>query len=311
MDTKKLLEYLKIVIDLEKNIYIQKNVISNLNNNIASYKTEFDNNIMLNNQVEKESNLNNIPVSKSGKILMFFMIYYLGYLGSSLGFLCNKITHIKTISILIGIIGAIVGGCIPIVVWINIMKKRKQQAYIDAQQNLSINKDLAQNRVVRNENIRVIMPRLEKEKQAMLETNQLACSTLNQYYNLNIIPLKYRNINAVCKFYEYISNGRTYSIVRNSYDEGAINMYEHALEYEKIESKLNTIINNLEDIKYNQKLLYNEIRDGNNITHSLLRSINNNVTQINKNMEVIQYQNDQRNHYLSYMSNITYQRYMS
>ena len=42
MDTSKLLEYLSIIIDLEKNKYTQERAIKQLNGNISSYTSEYN-----------------------------------------------------------------------------------------------------------------------------------------------------------------------------------------------------------------------------------------------------------------------------
>ena len=44
MNTSKLLEYLSIIIDLEKNKYVQECAINQLNENLSSYTIEYNNN---------------------------------------------------------------------------------------------------------------------------------------------------------------------------------------------------------------------------------------------------------------------------
>ena len=317
MDTSKLLEYLSIIIDLEKNKYTQEETIKNINNSISSYQSEFNNNLSLNeksdNIRQNISNFENIKVDESGKGIMYFMIYYVGCIGAGLGVIAYNIAHSMGIAIILGIIGAVICGSIPVLVWKNIMKNRRERTIIQVQRGMRADNELKQNRQLRNNEISLAVPKLEAEKKSMQETYQLTCQTLKKCYEINIIPVKYRNIVPVCMFYDYILNGRTYSLKRNpnAFDEGAINMYEDEIFRNIIKDKLDIIINKLDDLRECQKVLCRVIEDGNRQTHKLLNDINSNVTRVNDNLQTIQYQNEQRNRCLEYMSYVTYQRYMS
>ena len=317
MDTSKLLEYLSIIIDLEKNKYTQEKTIKNINNSISSYQSEFNNNLSLNeksdNIRQNISNFESIKVDESGKGIMYFMIYYVGCIGAGLGVIAYNIANSMGIAIILGIIGAVIGGSIPVLVWKNIMKNRRERTIIQVQRGMRADNELKQNRQLRNNEISLVVPKLEAEKKSMQETYQLTCQTLKKCYEINIIPVKYRNIVPVCMFYDYILNGRTYSLKRNpnAFDEGAINMYEDEIFRNIIKDKLDIIINKLDDLREGQKVLCRVIEEGNRQTHKLLNDINSNVTRVNDNLQTIQYQNEQRNRCLEYMSYVTYQRYMS
>lgn len=315
METSKLLEYLSIIIDLEKSKYAQEQTIRRLNDNISSYKKEYDTNIALNRNIEENAactyNTHNIKVNTSGKGLMYFMVYYIGCLGASLGVAAFHLTQKLPFALIIGFIGAIIGGCIPVIVWKNILKKRKEQAIIQKQKGCQADIELKESRELRNKDLLIVIPKLDAENKAMTETYQFTCQTLQKCYDVGVIPMKYRSIVPVCMFYDYISNGRTYSITRNpvAFDEGAINMYEEELFKKEITDKMNTMICNLEAIRHNQKIIYNAIQDGNRQTHKLLSDINNNITQTNKNLHTIQYQNEQLNKHAEYLSWVAYQKF--
>ena len=311
MDTSKLLEYLSIIIDLEKNKYTQEETIKEINNNISSYQTEFNNNLCLNKTSDNVGQ--NIKVDESGKGIMHFMTYYIGCIGAGLGIIAYNIVYSIGIAIIFGIIGAIIGGSIPVLVWKNIMQNRRERTIIQMQRGIRADNELKRNRLLRNNEISLTVPKLEAEKNSMKETYQLTCQTLKKCYEINIIPVKYRNIVPVCMFYDYISNGRTYSLKRNpnTFDEGAINIYEYEISINIIKDKLDIIINKLDDLREGQKVLCRIIEEGNRQTHKLLNDINSNITKVNDNLQIIQYQNEQRNRCLEYMSYVTYQRYMS
>jgi hypothetical protein len=184
---------------------------------------------------------------------------------------------------------------------------------IQMRRGARVEDEISQSRNVRNNEISVILPKLEAEKNSMQETYRMTCQTLNKCYDTDIIPVEYRSIIPVCMFYDYISNGRTYSLKRNqnAFDEGAINMYEDECFRRAIIDKLDIVIERLDELKQGQKVLYNAIQDGNIQTKRLLSEINTNVSNVNGNLQTIQYQNEQRNRCLKYMSYVTYQRYMS
>ena len=315
MNTEELLKYLSIIIDLEKSKYTQEQTIKGLNQNLLSYQREFDNNHRLNtafdNRVQNAVNFNNIKVDQKGKFLMYFSVYYLGSLGSYLGFLLYALSCPIGTSIVAGLISAIICGCIPIFIWKKILKERRRRAIIQIQVKARNDSRLRENRKVRNEQISLILPKFANEISVMKKTYQLTCQTLKKCYDANVIPLQYRNIVPVCTFYGYIINKRTYSLERNpnAFDEGAINMYERELIDRTIMGKLDTIIKCLNQISENQKEIRNVIQEGNREAQRLLTDINNNVTKSNKNLQNIQYQNDQRNKCVEYLSYVAYQKY--
>lgn len=131
METSEFLKYLSIIIDLEKSKYTQEQTIRKLNGNISAYKKDYDTNIALNKNVDIQSNTNTyttktVTVDTSGKGLMYFMVYYVGCLGAGLGVAVYNLTKTMPLSIIVGLIGAVIGGCIPVAVWKNILKKRKE-----------------------------------------------------------------------------------------------------------------------------------------------------------------------------------------
>lgn len=312
MERTKLLEYLSIIIDLEKNKYTQEETIKSINNNIHSYKFEFNDNIRCIDNANTSS-LNDTKPNKKGKSIKYFLIYYLGCLGCGIGVAAYNLTHITSISVIFGIIGCAVGVCIAALIWGYISKKRQTEAKILAERSLRAEKELNLSRRARNAELNTVISNLKAEQQSLQKTYRLTCETLKKCYGVNIIPVKYRELIPVCMFYDYILNGRTYSLVKdpNSFDEGAINMYEQEVFKQLIISKFDVLIDNMEAIKQNQKVLCNVIQDGMNKTHRMLGEINDNITQVNNNLKTIQYQNEQRNKCVEYMSYVAYQRYMS
>ena len=108
--------------------------------------------------------------------------------------------------------------------------------------------------------------------------------TLDQFYSLNVIYPKYRNMAAVTTFYEYFNSGRCSSLTGH---EGAYNLYENEVTMGIIINKLDQVIERLDQIQQNQYMLASAIRQSNAKADQVyneickceeqLRDINNNT----------------------------------
>lgn len=103
---------------------------------------------------------------------------------------------------------------------------------------------------------------------------------LEQLYAHDIIFPKYRDLVAMCTMYEYFASGRCTELTGPN---GAYNLYEAELRQNLIINRLDTIISNLEQIRQNQYMLYQEIRT----TNTILNDISSDVRQILKSTQEI------------------------
>lgn len=101
--------------------------------------------------------------------------------------------------------------------------------------------------------VQILSTEVDKIKAALAETE----NTLQLCYQHNIIYSKYRNLVAVCMFEEYLSSGRCTALTGH---EGAYNIYENEIRLNLIITKLDDIINRLDEIQENQYQLAHEIR---------------------------------------------------
>lgn len=81
---------------------------------------------------------------------------------------------------------------------------------------------------------------------------------LSQLYEEDRIYPKYRNLPALTSICEYLITGRCDELTG---PHGAYNMYEDEVRKDTVISQMNTIIANLEAIRSNQYMLYEQIRD--------------------------------------------------
>lgn len=101
----------------------------------------------------------------------------------------------------------------------------------------------------------------------MKEKRQETADLLELFYQQDLIYPKYRNLVAVCSFYEYFMSGRCFALAGAN---GAYNKFEEEARMERICTKLDVVVSRLEDIKANQYTLYDAIQEGNRMTHSLV-----------------------------------------
>ena len=99
---------------------------------------------------------------------------------------------------------------------------------------------------------------------------------LTRYYDLNIIFPKYRSMVAMTTIYEYFASGRCSELTG---PDGAYNLYEAELRQDLIINKLDVIIRQLDQIKQNQYMLYQEMRQ----TRSVIQDIGTDVKGILEN----------------------------
>ena len=95
-------------------------------------------------------------------------------------------------------------------------------------------------------------------------------STLQEYYDMNVIFPKYRNFIAIATINEYLMSGRCYELEGPN---GAYNLYEMELRQNIVINQLSSIINNLEQIKNNQFSLYQELARANSTVSNILHEV--------------------------------------
>lgn len=97
---------------------------------------------------------------------------------------------------------------------------------------------------------------------------------LQTLYDRNIIFEKYRNFVAMCSIYEYFSSGRVDTLEGPN---GAYNLYESELRQNLIVNSLDKISSNLEIVKSNQFILYNELINNSKELNTKLSDISNSL----------------------------------
>lgn len=119
------------------------------------------------------------------------------------------------------------------------------------------------NNLVYNDNARVNYENFQKQ-QLQLQKEDIQkkiggiSETLENFYSLDIIHPKYRNMITVIRLLEYFDSGRCTALTGAG---GAYNKYEEEIRQDAIISKLDTAINCLYQIRDTQYMLYESLED--------------------------------------------------
>lgn len=87
-----------------------------------------------------------------------------------------------------------------------------------------------------------------------------AAKTLEEIYSMDVLPEKYRSLNAATTLYEYLNTGRCTCVQGHG---GIYDTYEYDLKLGLIIGKLDVIIERLDEIANNQMMLYQELKTAN------------------------------------------------
>ena len=111
----------------------------------------------------------------------------------------------------------------------------------------------------------------------------------NELYSFNVIFGKYQNPVALSTFYEYLMAGRCTSLEGA---DGAYNIYEQEIRADRIIDQLGEVITQLEKIKSNQYMIYQELCTVNQNLDRLNQTtaaISESIQNIEKNVDTIAY----------------------
>lgn len=276
MDTADLKEYLSIIVDLEKNRYLQEKLIGGLRQKISWLG------------IPAQLTMPTAPGKKTG-IGIEFIIGLISSLlvGAIAAFiLAWPLTLIWTwipvvpeshLNITIRAIGSIIA----ILFFIFYLYAMCAGKVADTKAQTKYEKDYAEyqyavkrdrDRLVRETQQKALLEdslgKLEKRK---ADTEEL----LSKAYALDIIYPKYRTLTMVCSLYEYICSGRCTTLGENevSGSKGAYNILEEEIRLDRIILKLDQILIKLDEIKSTQYMLYAAVNEGNNRSAQIMSSI--------------------------------------
>lgn len=269
IDVDDLKEYLDIVVNMEKNIYLQNSLISQMKERYAQLG---------------QAHIFNEPTApndSSGWGIMAIILSggmaFIGFILIRCGLqLCSASLGEFLLGLIVLVFGGdfLIGGIIlAICLFAQVIKDREKYsddkraydiAYAKYDKNIRIDKK------------RVCKEKLEKkvlslEIRLLQKQNEDSKRNLEQIYTLNIIFPKYRNLVMLCSIYEYICAGRCTTLEGH---EGAYNILEMEIRLDRIITQLDLVIAQLNVIRNNQYMLYSAIQETNQQITQILKSTN-------------------------------------
>lgn len=271
-------EYLGIVVDLEKSIELQKQIIEKLQQKISILEISCNQKIP-----PPPAQLETISTSYwmrtvissviSGFLLAIIISFPALLFGAELALWIVLYVLIAIIVSLARIKTKYLNRCIE-------ERKYEQdceiyQGQLD-QENQRLRREW-QRRELYQENLRKATERMHAMEQV-----------LRDVYSLNIIYEKYRTLPYVCSLYEYIKSGCCSSLQGNG---GAYNLLEQEIFRKTLILQHDLIIRQLDKIQENQYMLYCTIQDNNEKLNNLLLGIDQIANQLS---HITLYQEDMR-----------------
>lgn len=184
-----------------------------------------------------------------------------------------------------GLAGALIIGPI-----IAIMKGKKEQNELDANykyERLEYDK-MEKEDLERVKNELIIKDTLQKDIDALERKSIESKNRLKTFYQYNVIHPKYwHDLVAICSFYQYLTEKRTYCLEFNPQngDRGAYNIYNEELQRGIIISQLNVVINKLDQVLDNQHTLQRTLTDANNKIDYLSENLNSSMRRIDASIQ--------------------------
>lgn len=290
--------YLSILLDMEKNIYIQENILGNMYKEMNSLgiKGEYEHPIH-----QKSSPDFSDDMSTTG--------WGMGIIGGILSliiFWANTGIHIflgAFVLIGFGIVIGVVSGLIigPIVACVKSSGRQKELDELYNEQIREFEQLLKDDKVrVQDENI--IKGGIQRQIDGLEEKYRKSKKVLEGFYSYYILNEKYwHDIVAICTFYQYLCEKRTYCLEfdRKTGDKGAYNIYANELQLGVIISKLDLVLDKLDQIADNQNMLKSIMIDANKKVDNLSNNIVDMSRQINSSIQqqtAIEAYNGERTH---------------
>lgn len=287
MSTEELKEYLGIVVDMEKSIFLQNNLCANITGQIESLKKAK----VFVDPSEPVEPQPDITTHTHGFELIFIIAVYFG-----IAFGCAIIPVGIALDILFHIKSTLEGWChvlsVSLVLAVayvayqlykmlseenhknkgiqekNAQKEREYQNQIESYKKALVVNQTKRQQDEANRRAKIIF--LQNQKVEIGKRLTIAKEHLQKIYDKNIIFPKYRNLTMVCSLYEYICAGRCTELEGH---EGAYNIIETEIRLDHIILQLDKVIAQLEQIKNNQFMLYSAVQESNHRSSLIQRDL--------------------------------------
>ena len=279
MERNELIEYLGIVVDMEKNILMQNKMMKDVRDQLSTPENEH-NNIKAERPIEPAEpapfGLTEPKERTPGRVL--FILLVLGLIADGLGL--SVVTNFNSSASKLGVFFGFIIFAIGLVsiVWCastflgetsaiaeyhegmrqyqTLMeqyqkdKEEYKRELTEYQLNIAAEEKRLQQEVAEKEFLNTCLRQIE-------EQNAESMANLEKIYATNIVFPKYRNLAMICSLYEYISAGRCTELGE------AYNILELEMRLDRIITQWDRILKSLATIQQNQIILYGAIQESN------------------------------------------------
>lgn len=269
MNTNNLKEYIGILADMENNIYLQGNIIQDLEKQSLSLGQS-----KLPSPPTEPTPFK--PVSFSLDITFILILSCITIL-LSVGGIKSFANGRFFLPLLLLFLAFLAGIGTILLLDATLKEKDAQKSNVKKynEELLKYQKSINEyNKLAMTEDIRLQIEMNEKmfinaEIQSAKAKLKESKKRLNEMYNLGVVFPKYRNIVMINSIFESLSSGRCSSLEGAN---GAYNILEQEIRLDRIISQLDDVILRLSQIRQNQYLLYTAIESGNERASQIVQS---------------------------------------
>lgn len=278
MAYEQLKEYISIILDMEKNKYIQEKTLE--------YMYKKRNSLGIKREIE-------VPCCNKAKTDYGEYMLRVGLVFAAIGFVIGIFVKwgdfwdssgifAVILAPLFGIFIALIAGIASAIIigpFVAMGVSSKEQAEYDSAYQIRLKeydhqKSNDDNRVKKE---MLLRRQVQQEIDSLEAKYKESGNRLKKFYSYNIINEKYHhNIVAIASFYQYLDEKRTYSLEfdQKTSDKGAYNIYNEESQRGIIISQLSQVLTKLDQVMENQRAIHSTLKDANRQINYLSSNIN-------------------------------------
>ncbi len=276
ISTSQMKMYLKLVMQMESDLYSSKLVVSKIQGRINQLQnqpyytiTEYFGDTL---ETNKKVNI--------FKMIPWWVYLYFAFTIPSLGIAYSQ-------SITLFFAALFIYSALLVLVAVICIASKKRRKKNQAILNAAYRKTFEDSEIKREHN-NLIIANYNVQLTEAKKANNLAYNNLVKVYNENILPPAYRNMVAAATMYQWLQ----YGICTQIYGHGGLfDKYDNELKYGRIIGRLDEINSKLDEVVSNQKTLIDQIEYSNQIAEKTYQSVQNiestneQILKTNKNIE--------------------------
>lgn len=289
MNYENLKDYLAIILDMEKNAYIQDKTLKIMRSRLKTLGTRKSLEYPTHYTATPDYGFYILKIGAICAVIMFIIDIFInwGEFWDRDGIFAIILAPLHGIlpGLGVGLAGGLIIGSI-----VAAVKAKKEQKELDESYRYEVehfNKiEAADNERVSDENAK--KAEIQRNINSLEKKYYESKTRLEEFYNYNIVSRQYwHDIVAISSFYQYLIERRTYCLEydRKTGDRGAYNIYNEELQRGIIISQLNVVIDKLDQVIDNQRTLQITMREANNKIATLSNSVNNQTRQIKSSIQ--------------------------